>query len=327
MYIDYTDPSTEYIQNEINYANEEPQLKHKQKQKQKQTEVQTLELTYGHLGRLMQSAEILAYKLNIIKKNTLLKYQGYDTFEVGLKKDTDTIKYDVINFLDFYEKAIILHNKNYKYVPPKSINELINDLNLWKQNASADDKRFFQSILDLIQTGSYNTSLFPDENFLYQKAMKDNAKFKKDAGFWKTFSVPILKFLSNLIKKTQEKVNNNPNYRPDIHFGSKPVNNDYLKAAVEIKNKEIEINAKLNEINNILCDISPQKKNLQLLVNAVKNFNILYSEIKKKYGDEIQLDLNSITLLKNLISSKNLDSETYKLLNNLSIDIDPESFQ
>ena len=129
------------------------------------------------------------------------------------------------------------------------------------------------------------------------------------------------------IKKTQEKVNNNPNYRPDIHFGSKPVNNDYLKAAVEIKNKEIEINAKLNEINNILCDISPQKKNLQLLVNAVKNFNILYSEIKKKYGDEIQLDLNSITLLKNLISSKNLDSETYKLLNNLSIDIDPESFQ
>ena len=327
MYIDYTDPSTEYIQNEINYANEEPQLKHKQKQKQKQTEVQTLELTYGHLGRLMQSAEILAYKLNIIKKNTLLKYQGYDTFEVGLKKDTDTIKYDVINFLDFYEKAIILHNKNYKYVPPKSINELINDLNLWKQNASADDKRFFQAILDLIQTGSYNTSLFPDENFLYQKAMKDNAKFKKDAGFWKTFSVPILKFLSNLIKKTQEKVNNNPNYRPDIHFGSKPVNNDYLKAAVEIKNKEIEINAKLNEINNILCDISPQKKNLQLLVNAVKNFNILYSEIKKKYGDEIQLDLNSITLLKNLISSKNLDSETYKLLNNLSIDIDPESFQ
>ena len=327
MYIDYTDPSTEYIQNEINYANEEPQLKHKQKQMQKQTEVQTLELTYGHLGRLMQSAEILAYKLNIIKKNTPLKYQGYDTFEVGLKKDTDTIKYDVINFLDFYEKAIILHNKNYKYVPPKSINELINDLNLWKQNASADDKRFFQAILDLIQTGSYNTSLFPDENFLYQKAMKDNAKFKKDAGFWKTFSVPILKFLSNLIKKTQEKVNNNPNYRPDIHFGSKPVNNDYLKAAVEIKNKEIEINAKLNEINNILCDISPQKKNLQLLVNAVKNFNILYSEIKKKYGDEIQLDLNSLTLLKNLISSKNLDSETYKLLNNLSIDIDPESFQ
>ena len=327
MIIDYTDPSTEYIQNEINYANEEPQLKHKQKQMQKQTEAQTLELTYGHLGRLMQSAEILAYKLNIIKKNTPLKYQVYDTFEVGLKKDTDTIKYDVINFLDFYEKAIILHNKNYKYVPPKSINELINDLNLWKQNASADDKRFFQAILYLIQTGSYNTSLFPDENFLYQKAMKDNAKFKKDAGFWKTFSVPILKFLSNLIKKTQEKVNNNPNYRPDIHFGSKPVNNDYLKAAVEIKNKEIEINAKLNEINNILCDISPQKKNLQLLVNAVKNFNILYSEIKKKYGDEIQLDLNSITLLKNLISSKNLDSETYKLLNNLSIDIDPESFQ
>ena len=183
MIIDYTDPSTEYIQNEINYANEEPQLKHKQKQQQKQTEVQTLELTYGHLGRLMQSAEILAYKLNIIKKNTPLKYQGYYTFEVVLKKDTDTIKYDFINFLDFYEKSIILHNKNYKYVPPKSINELINDLNLWKQNASADDKRFFQAILDLIQTGSYNTSLFPDENFLYQKAMKDNAKFKKDAGF------------------------------------------------------------------------------------------------------------------------------------------------
>ena len=35
------------------------------------------------------------------------------------------------------------------------------------------------------------------EGVLYEKAKLDNTKFKKDAGFWKTFSVPILKLVIN----------------------------------------------------------------------------------------------------------------------------------
>ena len=73
--------------------------------KHKQSEAQALELTYSHLGRLIQSAEMLAYKLNLINNGYKLKYQTYDTFEIADKKDIDTLKYDVINFLDFYEKS------------------------------------------------------------------------------------------------------------------------------------------------------------------------------------------------------------------------------
>lgn len=178
------------------YNEDHYQPKYCQKQKQKQTEAEALELTYSHLGRLVQSAEMLAYKLNLIKKGEQLKYQIYDSFNVAKQKNIDTLKYDVINFLDFYEKAIIIHNKKFKYVHPKSIGILINDIKIWKNKASKDDQRFFEAILDLIQKGSYDDSLFPDKNSLYEKAKKDNSKFKKDAGFWKTFSVPILKFLS-----------------------------------------------------------------------------------------------------------------------------------
>lgn len=86
---------------------------------------------------------MLAYKLNLINKNISLKYQTYDSFDIADKKDIDTLKYDVINFLDFYEKAIIIHKKNYEYENPDSISQLINDLNNWKRKALKNDKRFF----------------------------------------------------------------------------------------------------------------------------------------------------------------------------------------
>ena len=103
-------------QKEENYIEQPQQQKLAYKQKQKQTEAEALELTYSHLGRLLQSAEMLAYKLNLMNTNTQLKYQIYDSFDVAKQKSIDTLKYDVINHLDFYEKAIILHNKNFKYV-------------------------------------------------------------------------------------------------------------------------------------------------------------------------------------------------------------------
>ena len=43
--------------------------------KYKQSEAQALELTYSHLGRLLQSAEMLAYKLNLTKNNYELKFK------------------------------------------------------------------------------------------------------------------------------------------------------------------------------------------------------------------------------------------------------------
>lgn len=316
-------------QKEENYM-EQPQpqqQKLKFKQKQKQTEAEALELTYSHLGRLLQSAEMLAYKLNLINKNVQLKYQIYDAFNVAEHKSIDTLKYDVINFLDFYEKAIILHNKNFSYVNPKSTNELISDLMIWKSKASPNDKRFFSTIIDLIQKGTYDYSAFPDQNLLYQKATQDNAKFKKNAGFWKTFSVPILKFLDNLIKGVREKVKIDPGYKPDIHFGSKPTNNSYLKETVEYKRKETEINNKLNEINTILFSVSQKKGNPQVLLDSVEKLNGLVLAFKKKYGEEVEFDHNSVELLKNLLSSINLDKKFAKKLNDLCIEVDPDSLQ
>ena len=323
----YTDYNIDYGLNDDYKQNFSQPTVQMQSFKQKQTEAEALELTYSHLGRLMQSAEMLAYKLEIINKNTKLKYQFYDSFKIADKKTIDTLRYDVINFLDFYEKAILLHNKNFKYVNPSSSNELINDLKLWNNKAAVNDKRFFNAIIQLIQTGTYDDSLFPDQNVLYEKAKLDNTKFKKDAGFWKTFSIPILKYLSKLTKFTKEKVKKNPNYKPDIHFGEEDTNNDYLKNTIDYKNKEIEINRKLNEINTILFDISNKKLNTLNLVDSVSNLNNLIIAFKNKYGDDLELDQNSLNMLKNLISTIKVDKKIYKLLNDLCIECDSESMQ
>jgi hypothetical protein len=314
-----------YIENEKeNFEDGQVQT---QKLAQKQTEAEALELTYSHLGRLVQSAEMLAYKLNLIKRGQPLKYQIYDSFDIAEKKNVDTLKYDVINFLDFYEKAILIHNKKFSYVHPASINELLNDLNIWKNRAATNDKRFFSTIIDLIKKGTYDYNAFPDQNQLYQKAMQDNAKFKKNAGFWKTFSIPILKFLDNLIKDVQEKLRFNPNYKPDIHFGPKSTNNGYLKDSIEFKKTEMEINSKLNEINNILFSISQKKASSKNLLDAVEKLNNLIIAFKKKYGDEIEFDQNTIGLLKNLINTINLDKKVAKKLNDICINVDPESMR
>lgn len=295
--------------------------------KQRQTEAQALELTHSHLGRLLQSAEMLAYKLNLINKGSNLKYQVYDSFDIADKKDIDTLKYDVINFLDFYEKAIIIHNKKFKYELPKSTSILINDLKAWERKASPKDKRFFTTILDLIQKGSYDDSVFPDENTLYEKAKKDNAKFKKSAVFWKTFSIPILNFLNNLIKFTQENLNKNPNYKPDIHFGSKATNNKNLTKTADYFKKEIAINTKLDEINNIILGILEEKVCSKMLINAVNDLNNLYKAFKNNYGD-IELDKNKISeLKKNIENLKSNDYNTYNMLKQFTIEIDENNYQ
>ena len=273
--------------------------------KQRQTEAQALELTHSHLGRLLQSAEMLAYKLNLISKGVSL----------------------IINFLDFYEKAIIIHNKKFKYELPESTSILINDLKAWERKASPKDKRFFTSILDLIQKGSYDDSVFPDENTLYEKAKKDNAKFKKSAGFWKTFSIPILNFLNNLIKSTQENLSKNPNYKPDIHFGSKATNNKNLTKTADYFKKEIAINTKLDEINNILLGLIEEKATSNMLINAINELNNLYRSFKNNYGD-IELDKNKISeLKKNIENLKSNDYNTYNLLKQLTIEIDENNYQ
>ena len=327
----YKDDIYDYGINEEEYQKyneDEYKPKYVQKQKQKQTEAEALELTYSHLGRLLQSAEMLAFKLNLIKNEAQLKYQYYDSFNVAKKKDIDTLKYDVINFLDFYEKAIIIHNKNFKYVQPDSIDKVIQDLNLWKNKASKNDKRFFTTILDLIQKGSYDYSAFPDENILYEKAKKDNSKFKKDAGFWKTFSVPILKFLNILIKNTKEKVKANPSYKPDIHFGAKPINNKYLTETLEKRKLELKINESINEINLILLNFLKKSGDSQLLMNSVKNLNNLYSDFTKKYyKEELQIDNNSLKSLKSLIDQLKSDSEIFKMLKDMTIEIDLDNLQ
>jgi hypothetical protein len=266
--------------------------------KNKQSEAQALELTHSHLGRLLQSAEMLAYKLNLINKGYNLKYQTYDSFDIADKKDIDTLKYDVINFLDFYEKAIIIHNKKFKYELPNSIGQLINDLKNWERKASKEDKRFFTTILDLIQKGSYDYSAFPDENYLYEKAKKDNSKFKKSAGFWKTFSIPVLNFLNNLIKFTQENENKNPNYKPDIHFGAKANNNNNLVKTLEARKLEIKINEKINDINIILLNIFQNNNdiNLQPLVNEIEKLKNLYCKFKKDYGEFSDIQFNPDSL-------------------------------
>ena len=304
------------------YYEENNMGKHqKQCFKQKQSEAQLLELTYGHLGRLVQSAEMLAHKLNIISKDNL-KYQIYDSFEIAYKKNIDTLRYDVINFLDFYEKAISIHNQKYTYVNPSSIGIVINDLIIWEKKSSNNDKRFFQAILDLIQNGKYDISLFPDEDELYKKAKKDNTKFKKSPGFWKNFAIPILNFLNNLLNDVQKNVEENPEFKPDIHFGKKPTKNTNLLQTYEYAQKEREINSKLNEINLILQQLQIGQEKPENLVKASEELHFLYKDFKNIYGDSINLDENAIKLMK--ISLSKLDKNLCKKLNEFCIDIDPD---
>ena len=322
----YDDINYGYNKELYKYDEEEKSQKLCQKRKQEQTEAEALELTYSHLGRLLQSAEMLAFKLNLIKNGSQLKYQYYDSFDVAEKKEIDTLKYDVINFLDFYEKAIIIHNKKFNYVLPESIHKAIKDLNQWASKASKNDKRFFTTILDLIQKGSYDYTAFPDENILYEKAKKDNSKFKKDGGFWKTFSIPILKFLNSLIHDTREKVKANPKYKPDLHFGLKANNNKCLVETLEIRKSELKINEAINDINLNLLDFLNKKGNSHILVEPVKNLNELYSNFKKKYpNEELEINNNHLNTLKTLIEELKSDPKLYNILKNITIEMDPNN--
>ena len=133
--------------------------------------------------------------------------------------------------------------------------------------------------------------------------------------------------MDNLTKGVREKVKINPSYKPDIHFGSKATNNNYLKETVEYKRKETEINNELNKINSILFSVSQKKVNPQVLLESVEKLKNLIVTFKKKYGEDVEFDHNSVDLLKNILSSINLDKKIAKKLNDLCIEVDPDSVQ
>lgn len=81
----------------------------------------------------------------------------------------------------------------------------------------------------MIKLEKYDYSAFPDENILYEKAKLDTTQFKKDADFWKTFSIPVFKFLGYFTKNIRNNLKINPDFKQDIDFGSKQKNNQELK--------------------------------------------------------------------------------------------------
>lgn len=167
----------------------------------------------------------------------------------------------------------------------------------------------------MIKLGKYDYSAFPDENILYEKDKLDTTHFKKDDGFWNTFSIPVFKFLGDFTQNIRNNLNINLDFKPDIDFSSKQKNRQELKKSLNHKNDEKEINLKLNDINKILQSIQNKKGNVALLANSVEKLNLLIISFKKKYGeDELEIVPQSLTLINKLFYNINIDEKLLKKL-------------
>lgn len=114
-------------------------------------------------------------------------------------------------------------------------------------------------------------------------------------------------------------IKKDPTYKPDIHFGAKPKNNNNLVKTLEARKLEIKINESINEINLILLDIFKNNNNINLqpLVNQIENLKNLYFKFKQDFGElsEVQLNKDYLTTLKSFISKlKEKDINIYNML-------------
>lgn len=99
-----------------------------------------------------------------------------------------------------------------------------------------------------------------------------------------------------------------------------------MKNSYECGKMEQKINSKLNEINNILLNIKV-KGNAEKLLRSTEELNKIYNSFKSKFGDIMNLDYNTLSILKNLLLQVKFDKKIEKELYILTIDLDPENVQ
>ena len=291
---------------------------------------QSLALHYDMLGRLLESAENYAIKANNAT-NIKAKYKYYDAFQNSHLKTVKQIKKELIASIEFFQCGILRYIKKYKnFELPSNQKEIFDDLKRWGalfDRKNTRDSKIYDDIAKILKNkykGLYENS--DDEEEEDEEEEKNNKnddamdiddceadkqkrreKNGKKAEKWSILGPKINENVDNRVKKIEEDIKNNPNYKPelimncneggekDLIKGKKEldlkneIDADFLKLIKKAKKfddkfakyyYDLNINEKFEKLSKKLINFNNKYK--EILLKPDYRFPISFDEKKEK---------------------------------------------
>ena len=194
-----------------------------QKLKQISLYEQHMQILYDNFGCIMHAVENLISKINPLKIQKKL-YSSYDNFGNADNKEIPQIKNEILTQLDFFVSAyqtFSLIHKNAKFLWPANIEDIRNDLKLWKSFIPEEYKRFIIAVEELIITKKYTK--FKDEQEISDN---DPSIQLKTPQMWMSIGMKVIDHIDTKFKRFEET-----NSKASFKRGEKKeVDQDFLKA-------------------------------------------------------------------------------------------------
>ena len=236
------------------------------KQKLKQLESQTY--SNRTMARLISIAELYALSVNC---NNEQLYKKFDEFDNLNRKTANELKGELILQIVCFKVSYASYVKQYKhydfpddYDEKKTLEELKNI----EKNIKEEDKKYYQSIIKLLN-GDTNIPSFDED--LYELEKGENSD-KKDPKLQLATDIPIMRYLDGIRKNLKKNYLEDPmNTRVKLNLDEPFEKNEELQELVK------KLDSKLK---------NKKGKNKSKLLHKCKSLDIICKEEKYKNDDK-----------------------------------------
>ena len=236
------------------------------KQKLKQLESQTY--SNRTMARLISIAELYALSVNC---NNEQLYKKFDEFDNLNRKTANELKGELIFQIECFKVSYASYVKKYKhydfpddYDEKKTLEELKNI----EKNINEEDKKYYQSIIKLLN-GDTNIPSFDED--LYELEKGENSD-KKDPKLQLATDIPIMRYLDGIRKNLKKNYLEDPmNSRVKLNLDEPFEKNEELQELVK------KLDSKLK---------NKKGKNKSKLLHKCKSLDIICKEEKYKNDDK-----------------------------------------
>lgn len=287
----------------------------------KQKQIQDQEYSYTIIGNFFSAIEWYTNRIGIEKKKEGLKtfhFEHYNNFECGKTKTLNELKAQIITQLEIFKYSYNMYIKEHgQYDFPKSLSkeQMISLITEWRGYVEEKDYILYDSIIK-VMNGDSNVSLINIlEKEVEKKGENGNVMNPKDI----LDLTKIVGKSQQMGEKVYDKLNKDPNYKPDIQLDMKEVGNKDLQTVGKEQAKRKQLEGVIKE--KIMTIIDGIEKELGITEgyfkkndgdgNPIQNENKDKSEKEKK---DISID-NQITELEKLVNQYQKDFNDFYLDN------------
>ena len=266
------------------------------KQVQVNKQIQDQGYSYEIMGNLFSALEWYAKrKSGESFENQKMDFNGYNNFHCGNKKELDDLKNQIITQIEIFKFSYQIYIKeNNKYDFPHNLQkeQIIELLKKWKKMIPDEkEHKFYDSMIEIIN-GNFNISFINELQTIIENEGKDRTIINPNVIL--QGGIKVVNYSQQMGEQIMKKVENNPNYQPEMKLGQDNPSDIQIKMIEDDKtNNNLKNKSEINIIS-ILENCFYFGECYFILINNVDNYETKYIANKEYLYKILFFDIQSI---------------------------------